>query len=51
MLRFYEDMPDAQIAAVLECAAGTVASLASRGMATLRAQDWVDRPDTLRTEP
>ena len=51
VLRFYEDMPDAQIAEVLECAPGTVASLASRGMAALRAQYWADRPDTLRTEP
>jgi RNA polymerase sigma-70 factor (sigma-E family) len=51
VLRFYEDMPDAQIASVLECAVGTVASLASRGLATLRAQSWADRPDTLRTEP
>lgn len=52
VLRFYEDMPDAQIAAVLECAQGTVASLASRGLATLRAQDWAGRSDTLpTTEP
>jgi RNA polymerase sigma-70 factor (sigma-E family) len=51
VLRFYEDMPDAQIAAVLECALGTVASLASRGLATLRAQDWTGQPDTLSTEP
>jgi RNA polymerase sigma-70 factor (sigma-E family) len=51
VLKFYEDMPDAQIAAVLECAPGTVGSLASRGLATLRAQDWAERPDTLPTEP
>ncbi|MDX6243013.1 MAG: hypothetical protein QOE76_736 [Frankiales bacterium] len=33
------------------CAIGTVAGQASRGLAKLRAQDWADRPDTLRTEP
>jgi RNA polymerase sigma-70 factor (sigma-E family) len=50
VLRFYEDLPDAQIAAVLDCAVGTVASLASRGLTALRAQDWADRPETLRKE-
>lgn len=37
VLRFYEDLPDDAIAAELGCAPGTVRSLASRGLAALRA--------------
>lgn len=37
VLRFYEDLPDEEIAAVLDCSQGTVRSHASRGLATLRA--------------
>lgn len=37
VLRFYADAPDAEIAATLGCRPGTVRSLASRGLATLRA--------------
>jgi RNA polymerase sigma-70 factor (sigma-E family) len=37
VLRYYEDLPDAEIAAVLGCAASTVRSNASRALATLRA--------------
>jgi len=37
VLRFYEDLPDDEIATVLGCSAGTVRSHASRGLATLRA--------------
>jgi len=37
-LRFYEDLSEEQIAAALECRPGTVRSLVSRGMATLREQ-------------
>jgi RNA polymerase sigma-70 factor (sigma-E family) len=36
VLRFYEDLSDAQAAGVLGCSAGTVRSLVSRGMKTLR---------------
>ncbi|MCT2586268.1 SigE family RNA polymerase sigma factor [Actinophytocola gossypii] len=37
LLRYYEDYPDAQIAEVLGCSAGTVRSHISRALATLRA--------------
>ncbi|HEX3824629.1 MAG TPA: SigE family RNA polymerase sigma factor [Mycobacteriales bacterium] len=36
VLRFYEDMSEAQIAVALDCRPGTVKSQASRAMATLR---------------
>jgi RNA polymerase sigma factor (sigma-70 family) len=36
VLRFYEDLPEAEIAAVLRCREGTVASLIHRGLKTLR---------------
>lgn len=38
VLRFYEDLTDVQTAAVLGCSAGTVRSLVSRGMQTLRQE-------------
>jgi RNA polymerase sigma-70 factor (sigma-E family) len=37
VLRFYEDLSDVQAAAILKCPPGTVRSLVSRGMTTLRA--------------
>ena len=37
VLRFYEDLPDDEIAAVLGCSASTVRSNAARGLASLRA--------------
>jgi RNA polymerase sigma-70 factor (sigma-E family) len=37
VLRFYEDLPDDEIAAVLRCSASTVRSNAARGLARLRA--------------
>lgn len=37
VLRFYEDLPDDEIATILGCSTGTVRSHASRGLATLRA--------------
>ena len=36
MLRYYEDLPDDEIAEVLGVAPGTVRSNAARGLATLR---------------
>lgn len=36
VLRYYEDLPDAEIAEVLGCAVGTVRSSISRALATLR---------------
>lgn len=42
VLRYYEDLPDAQIAAILNCGEGTVRSNASRGLAALR-QRLVER--------
>jgi RNA polymerase sigma-70 factor (sigma-E family) len=37
VLRFYEDLPDHEIATILGCSPVTVRSNASRGLATLRA--------------
>jgi RNA polymerase sigma-70 factor (sigma-E family) len=42
VLRFYEDLPDEEIADVLGCAVGTVRSSVSRALARLRV-DLVDR--------
>ena len=36
VLRFYEDLPERQVAEILKCRPGTVKSLVSRGLATLR---------------
>jgi RNA polymerase sigma-70 factor (ECF subfamily) len=36
VLRYYEDLPESQIAAVLRCRPATVRSLVSRGLETLR---------------
>ena len=38
VLRFYEGLPDVEIADILHCTAGTVRSHASRALGTLRAQ-------------
>lgn len=38
VLRYYEDLPDDQIADLLDCAVGTVRSIASRALAALRVQ-------------
>jgi RNA polymerase sigma-70 factor (sigma-E family) len=38
VLRFYEDLSDVQAAEVLRCSPGTVRSLVSRGMKTLRGR-------------
>ena len=45
VLRFFHDLPDDEIATALSCRAGTVRSLISRGLATLREQaDSSDAP-------
>jgi RNA polymerase sigma-70 factor (sigma-E family) len=36
VLRFYEDLPERQVAEILKCRPGTVKSLVSRGLETLR---------------
>ena len=38
VLRFYEDLPDAEIAAVLGCRPATVRTLVRRGLAALRKE-------------
>ncbi len=38
VLRYYEDLPDAEIAEVLGCAVGTVRASISRALATLRTE-------------
>jgi RNA polymerase sigma factor (sigma-70 family) len=42
VLRYYEDLSDADVAEVLDCAVGTVRSLISRGLATLRSSMVAD---------
>ena len=44
VLRYYEDLPEADIARVLDVSAGTVKSQAARGLARLRAT----RPELVR---
>src|SRR6266536_2646898 len=38
VLRFYEDLPERQVAEILRCRPGTVKSLVSRGLETLRGE-------------
>jgi RNA polymerase sigma-70 factor (sigma-E family) len=42
VLRYYEDLSEAQIADILRCRPGTVKSLLSRGVAALRSNVGVD---------
>lgn len=52
VLRYFEGLPDSEIAALLGCAEGTVRSLAARAFATLRAHPELapeSRPPTGRT--
>jgi DNA-directed RNA polymerase specialized sigma24 family protein len=44
VLRFYEGLPDAEIAAVLGCGASTVRSHISRGLAALRLDLAAENP-------
>ncbi len=43
VLRFYEDLPEVEVAQILQCAPGTVKSLVSRGLEKLRSE--IDRED------
>jgi RNA polymerase sigma-70 factor (sigma-E family) len=38
VLRFYEDLPERRVAEILRCRPGTVKSLVSRGLETLRSE-------------
>ena len=38
VLRFYEDLPEAEVGQILKCAPGTVKSLVSRGLERLRKE-------------
>lgn len=52
VLRYYEDLSEAQIAETLGCSAGSVKSHASRGLAVLRELvDPSTLPDTSGTRP
>ncbi len=44
VLRFYEDCPDAEIAAALGCRVATVRSLVSRGLRSLRERTLAAKP-------
>jgi RNA polymerase sigma-70 factor (sigma-E family) len=50
VLRYWEDLPEAEVAEILGCSAGTVKSTASRGLARLRATIRDDAPGH-RTQP
>jgi RNA polymerase sigma-70 factor (sigma-E family) len=39
VLRYYEDLPDAEIAAILSCRVATVRSMVSRALGVLRSED------------
>jgi RNA polymerase sigma-70 factor (sigma-E family) len=43
VLRYFEDLTEAECAAVLQCSVGSVKSQASRGLAWLRADAGIDR--------
>jgi RNA polymerase sigma factor (sigma-70 family) len=46
VLRYYQDMPVAEVSEVMGCSSSTVKKLAARGLAAMRdalgAQEWVD---------
>jgi RNA polymerase sigma-70 factor (sigma-E family) len=45
VLRFYEDLPEREVAEILKCRPGTVKSLVSRGLETLRNEIEVKAGD------
>lgn len=49
VLRYYLDLPDAEIASILGCREGTVRSLASRAVAELRAHPQLTRSEGPRS--
>jgi RNA polymerase sigma-70 factor (sigma-E family) len=49
VLRFYEDLSEQDAAQVLGCSVGTVKSLSSRGLRTLRTR-WVEADSTAENE-
>lgn len=48
VLRFYEDLPEADIAAALGCSVGSVKSQLSRGLARLRLNPSIPAPEVTR---
>lgn len=52
VLRYFEDMTEAEIATAMDCSVGTVKSQAARGLTKLRAMVGLDSgsPDTAWTE-
>lgn len=48
VMRYFHDLPDAEIAHALDCRAGTVRSLISRGLASMREQGALQPPPTGR---
>jgi RNA polymerase sigma-70 factor (sigma-E family) len=51
VLRYVEDMTDAQVGALLGCSAGTVRSQAARALAKLRASERLAEHDSSGTAP
>lgn len=51
VLRYWEDLPEAEVAEILGCSAGTVKSTASRGLARLRAVIKDDDASGFRAVP
>jgi DNA-directed RNA polymerase specialized sigma24 family protein len=50
VLRYWEDMTETQVAAVLRCSVGTVKSQASKGLARLRASAALRDPSDVHGE-
>jgi RNA polymerase sigma-70 factor (sigma-E family) len=48
ILRYFDDLPEAEVAAILRCSAGTVKSRASRALRTLRLRGLLDQRERER---